>query len=692
MKIRNITLYNIGPYADLNVFDVSLSREKNIVLIGGKNGAGKTTFFKAIKTCLYGSKVWGFDAPGKEYYAIIAGLVNNKTTYNNSASAYIEVELIFDDGKQVNSYILHREWRKIKQTFSEYFHIKKNGELIIGQDEDDFINYLLSVIPPDMFNFYFFDGESIADFFLGTDGNKNFRNAFLKLYGLDTISIMVDNFARNIKKTNINKSGYTAFVNARDCCERERIKCEQLKAELNDIESKIDLCQIQILSLQNNYSKSGGVSLTDWKELNAKLLKEENTRDVINRWLKEAANHYLPFIIMDKQLCRLSEELHLSQEHQRNEIMLETFASDSFNKELNNYIKDSCNQAINVERLVEFLKKSLSVEQSELHFDFSTNQLNRLLSQIYEKQEFDKKLIKKALTNLNASLKQSKNLRQQLMSSSVEGFEEFIGQKELLEKTISDLSIALTYKKQECEEQALVYEEAKKTLDKAKAGYESILKDTSVRDISEKAASIFSSVEEKLVLRQAKLLQKEFTQCFNSIINKNNFIDGIVIDRNINVIPYKFITVSRLQLDNYKQANKEFLSLFDNVQFITDMNKLELDEVQSIELPAPIKAPFSQGERQVYIMSIYLALLKTSRKDIPFFIDTPFARIDSEHRANIINEFFNKLDNQMFILSTDEEIIGEHKKMLESHISNVFTLQISNYGTTKISSGNYFGD
>ena len=91
-------------------------------------------------------------------------------------------------------------------------------------------------------------------------------------------------------------------------------------------------------------------------------------------------------------------------------------------------------------------------------------------------------------------------------------------------------------------------------------------------------------------------------------------------------------------------------------------------------------------------MSIYLALLKTSRKDIPFFIDTPFARIDSEHRANIINEFFNKLDNQMFILSTDEEIIGEHKKMLESHISNVFTLQISNYGTTKISSGNYFGD
>ena len=193
-------------------------------------------------------------------------------------------------------------------------------------------------------------------------------------------------------------------------------------------------------------------------------------------------------------------------------------------------------------------------------------------------------------------------------------------------------------------------------------------------------------------MRQAKLLQEEFVKCFTSIINKNNFIDGIVIDRKINVIPYKYVSVARNQLDNYKLANREFLNLFDNVQFIIDMNKLEFGEVNSIELPSPIKAPFSQGERQVYIMSIYLALLKTSHKDIPFFIDTPFARIDSEHRANIVKEFFTKLSNQMFVLSTDEEIVGEYKAMMDEHISDLFTLQISNYGTTKIKNDTYFGD
>ena len=59
MKIKRISLYNIGPYVDFNTFDIDINKEKNLILIGGKNGAGKTTFFKSIKTCLYGCKVGG---------------------------------------------------------------------------------------------------------------------------------------------------------------------------------------------------------------------------------------------------------------------------------------------------------------------------------------------------------------------------------------------------------------------------------------------------------------------------------------------------------------------------------------------------------------------------------------------------------------------------------------------------------
>jgi DNA sulfur modification protein dndD len=692
MKINRITLFNIGPYADINSFELDLSKEKNIVLIGGKNGAGKTTFFKAIKTCLYGCKVWGFDAPGKEYFSIVGGLMNSRSKYDSSSSAYVEIELYFNDGKQVNIYTLHREWKKNKQTICEYFHVKKNGLLILGQEEDDFINYLLSIIPPDMFNFYFFDGESIAEFFLGADGNKNFRNAFLKLYGLDTLSIMVENFNRHIKKSDSQKSGYDKFLEAKKELETQVQIYESLKNEILEIENKIDLLQIKARALQNNYSKDGGISLAEWKEINTAITKEENTRDNINRWLKEVANHYIPFIIIEKQLRVLLSELQDAQENERKNSVLQTFSDSSFSNALANYLISNGESTINADDLIAYLSSLMSSSEESLNFGFSSGQISRIIAQIYEKLDFDKNLIAKAITQLNASLKKNKQYREQLMSTSVDGYQNFIEEKETIENQLSSLLVLIERKRVDSDNQAVKVSVAEKEFEKVKAAYEELLKNKSIANISERAAATFSLLEEKLVKRQADILQKEFVDCFSSIINKDHFIDGIVIDKKINVIPYKNIDITRRQMDNYRRDNKEFLSLFNNVELIINMNKLEFGEVDSISVPSPITAPFSQGERQVYIMSIYLALLKTSKKDIPFFIDTPFARIDSNHRSNIISEFFSKVHNQMFILSTDEEIIGEYYDMLINKVSNRFLLQINAYGRTKIVSDKYFGE
>ena len=690
MKIKKIVLYNIGPYVDVNTFDFSLQKGKNIVLIGGKNGAGKTTFFKAIKTCLYGCRVWGFDAPGKEYLSIISNLVNFKTLYENTANAYIEVELIFDDGKQVNTYLLHREWRKNKSSLSEFFNIKKNDDVILASEEDDFVNYLLSVIPPDMFNFYFFDGESIAEFFLGTDGNKNFKNAFLKLYGLDTLSIMIDNFTRNIKKTDSKDGSFNNYINARQSLEEEQKKYSSLCDELSELKSKVELYQIKIKSLQSDYSKDGGISLSEWKDINGQLSKEENHRENLNRWLKEVANHYLPFIILEKNLNKLLGELVEAEDYEKTKYIVDLLSSDSFVNNTKDFLSLKGANSISAEELIAYFKSFLNLDEPIISFDFSSKQIERIIAQIYEKFDFDKSKITTAVSEINKSLRNTKKLRDLLTLSSVEGYSEFIDKKDEYEKSIAELSLSIERKTREIEEQRIICDSADKAFKKARESYELILKNNSVNDLSERAAGAYTLLVEQLVTRQAKILQEEFLRCFNSIINKDNFIDGLVIDKNINVIPYKYIYINRSQLENYKKANSSFLSLFNNPSFIISMNELDDGLIESAQLPSPITAPFSQGERQVYIMSIYLALLKTSHKDIPFFIDTPFARIDSKHRANIVNEFFNGINNQLFILSTDEEIVGDYKLMMEDKIADEFILSISDYGTTKIKKDMYF--
>ena len=690
MKIKRITLYNIGPYFEENTFDFTISKDKNVVLIGGKNGAGKTTFFKEIKTCLYGCRVWGFESPGREYYSIVNGLLNFKMQYSSTAKAYIEIELFFDDGKQSNSYVLHREWSRVKTTLTEFFRIRKNGDLILGSEEDDFVNYLLSVIPPDMFNFYFFDGESIAEFFLGSEGNKNFRNAFLKLYGLDTLSIMVENFSRNMKKSNAKDNSFELYNSARISAESEDAKYQELTGKKKEIEDKIDLLKIKLQSLQSNYTKEGGIGLSEWKDLTTEILKEESERDGINRWLKEVANHYLPFILLEKQLSVLRNELENQQESYRSKLLMETFASKEFSDVIKHYLKNNKIADVNSAELIKYLRSYYIVDSNTTIFDFSESQINRILSQIHEKQSFDKNVIKTTLRRLNSSLSKTKKLRDKLLVSSIDGFEDYVAQKEEIEGEISKLLIALEKVSQEVEIQKKCSEDAQKRYVEAKKTYEMILKNKSINDVAERAVLAYSLLEDKLIKRQSQILQQEFLACFNAIINKENFIDGIIIDKNINVIPYKFVVVKRTQIENYLKINKSFLDMFDNPKYIMDINDLEFERKDQIMLPSPIKAPFSQGERQVYIMSIYLALLKTSHKDIPFFIDTPFARIDSNHRAKIVKEFFDKIKNQLFILSTDEEIVGKYKKLMDKKISDIYTLNINDYGTTSVVAGKYF--
>ena len=61
MKINKIKLYNFNSYEGENEFDfVNQDQSKNIVLIGGKNGAGKTSLFTAIKIALYGPLAFGY--------------------------------------------------------------------------------------------------------------------------------------------------------------------------------------------------------------------------------------------------------------------------------------------------------------------------------------------------------------------------------------------------------------------------------------------------------------------------------------------------------------------------------------------------------------------------------------------------------------------------------------------------------
>jgi DNA sulfur modification protein DndD len=82
----------------------------------------------------------------------------------------------------------------------------------------------------------------------------------------------------------------------------------------------------------------------------------------------------------------------------------------------------------------------------------------------------------------------------------------------------------------------------------------------------------------------------------------------------------------------------------------------------------------SNGEKQVLSIGILLALSKTTKKSLPFIIDTPLARLDSNHRENIVNKFFPEASHQVIIFSTDTEIDEKFFKSLEPSLTRSYHL------------------
>ena len=76
MIISRLTLYNFGVYAGKNTFE--FHNEKPIVLIGGLNGRGKTTFLEAVLIALYGINSFAFnESEYKSYGQYLKSFVNN---------------------------------------------------------------------------------------------------------------------------------------------------------------------------------------------------------------------------------------------------------------------------------------------------------------------------------------------------------------------------------------------------------------------------------------------------------------------------------------------------------------------------------------------------------------------------------------------------------------------------------------
>jgi DNA sulfur modification protein DndD len=100
MRIDKITLSNFRQYEGSNIIDLSTTGDKNIVLIGGKNGYGKTNFLMSIVWCFYGEDIAKIDENYKReiqkegnYIKFLKSSLNWSSAKKGEDNFYVEIQL-----------------------------------------------------------------------------------------------------------------------------------------------------------------------------------------------------------------------------------------------------------------------------------------------------------------------------------------------------------------------------------------------------------------------------------------------------------------------------------------------------------------------------------------------------------------------------------------------------------------------
>lgn len=104
------------------------------------------------------------------------------------------------------------------------------------------------------------------------------------------------------------------------------------------------------------------------------------------------------------------------------------------------------------------------------------------------------------------------------------------------------------------------------------------------------------------------------------------------------------------------------------------------------------KDRLSEGEKQIFAISVLWGLSRASARPLPAIIDTPMARLDAEHRNQLVERYFPNASHQVIILSTDTEIERTYFDQLGPFVARAYLLNYDEATKATIPTEGYFWD
>ena len=665
MLISLIELKNFGIFNGRHELNLMPSKKgkkhRPIALIGGKNGAGKSTIFEAIKLCLYGAKSVGEKSSALSYESYLHSRINWFTPDDETTSVRINFKVFRENSNMTKSreyeYEVVREWISSGKRVKEELSIYEDGERL-DVDQIFWQDFIEEIIPQGVVDLFFFDGEKIQK--LAEGSNKNLKDAIKSLLNLSIIPSLSSDlqmiYSRYLENEENGKASKELVVlrKANKKIEEEILSdCKSLAS----FRTQVQGTQNRIKSLEDKLKKEGAEYYSQRDELKKEQaensLKTEQAKQQIGKMCEE----HIPFMLFPGLTEKVIEQLHVDMKYQEGKLLEGILIKKT--KSLNKAVRKIAEQMkLSKEDVRSFCDKvsgytaswteELSSEKGKYglppHVIYQSlemidkvgkkqKELFNLFDDLEKMNRYDKKLEAKVERSLesNTVLELHKKIKQQ---------SQILGSQENRAGALDD---EMSKKRREIDKNEKKIKTLEKLLEKTTRNSDSYKRIGVIK-------KVLSDFESKLTKVKLGRLEDEIYNCYSKLHRKTGFIGGIQID------PEDFE-----------------VTMFDRSQRAIPLDKL------------------SAGEKQIYAISVLWALARMSGKALPMIIDTPLGRLDEKHREYLVENFFPNASHQVVILSTDTEIDEDYFQDMKSHISRTYNIDFNTHkGFSNVNHGYFF--
>ncbi len=675
MKLMQIELDNIFTYGEGVKVDLSMTdADRNIVLISGRNGMGKTSFLTAMKLLFSGTaesrfRQVGFPArklPLHQYVlgdgAAWDGVINTKAVRRaRAAGTTVRARVAAtweDDGRCFKA---ERTWSSPDQTTIREHLVLMDAEVRLT--EAAAAERLEEILPKDYIGYYFFDGEDVKSLAESMDRKAADFDALLRLSFIGALSKGIGDVAKERERRGLDAPVLEQIATLEGTIARTGRLLQGARDQLVEVDEDLTTKGLELRHLQTRRENlRAGASASAREELET---RETTLIAALEQKQARLANELPATVPVLANIGLVEQTLAILNAQLGPAGAPEAILARKIADRLPKWLAEIGDVVAPVQRdrictaLVEKIQ-SLIEHPSEVGIFSNLTlvraehlrlMLMRLLETAVDRQDLQSSHLRD-ISSTKAELDYVQDALVRIEVGSQANLEEFkivVGQIATLEDEVALANQKKGQLQVQIEEAQKTIQVSESNLKRLEADQEEISRNSDQVRFIRRVNKALNDLHQKLRLEMRLSVEDKINQRLTQLIVDHGLIDKVTLD------------------DNY------IMTFRDGGGAVVGRSSL------------------SSGLKQLAATALLWAMKDVAGHDLPVIIDTPLGRIDRSNQRSLLENYYPEIAKQVIILPTDSELDETKLNILSDHIAAQYVIRNDDGASASIVRGALIG-